>query len=102
MVEEEIKKRKEIKKFIIIATQASPDLDGRTKFISFAMSSTAHNIYDAAQKEIDEIMWDTWSHSIEIIEESIADKVIKRKAIKVEADIDLRDSSERTFGLAYR
>ena len=65
------------------------------------MSSNIYDIYDVAQKEVDKIMWYTWPRWLEIIEEEIADKVIKRKVIKVEADIDLYDSSERTFGLAY-
>ena len=97
MTEEEIKKRKEIKKFIIIATPKNGDGHAFT----FSMSSNIYDIYDAAQKEVDKIMWYTWPRWLEIVEESIADKVIKRKVIKVEADIDLHDSSERTFGLAY-
>lgn len=84
MIEEEIKKRKEIKKFIIIATPKN----GNGHAISFSMFSSVYDIYDKAQKEVDKIMWDTWPHYLEIVEEAIADKVLKRKEIKVEIDVD--------------
>lgn len=73
----------EIKKFIVIATD---DFHVKPESISFVIKSKTCDVWKNAREAVEKIKGDRWTYKLEIIEESIADKLNAKQKIEIKTE----------------